>query len=299
MKEQEFTADPVKKTSFSIIGCGKVGTSLARFLVRAGYVPAGFASQSIDSAKMLADTCNCPFFYQEPEKVCETADIVFLTTPDGFIEDTCQCIASSSGFKKGGIVLHCSGAHPSDILNSAKKRCSSFIGSMHPLQSFALKQMPDNPFSGIIVSVEGDSEAVRVAKKAGEDLGASVIEIRTNAKVLYHAAAVAASNYLVTLMDLSFKLIKEAGIDESKAYGILKPLIEGTLSNIEAKGPGKALTGPIARGDVETITRHLDEMEKKLPECLALYRSFAYHTIDIARPILPDEKIEQLETILK
>jgi predicted short-subunit dehydrogenase-like oxidoreductase (DUF2520 family) len=269
------------KPSFAIVGCGRVGTALAKFLKEAGYKPSGLASKSLASAKKAGGIIGSNDFGDVPWEMTNKADIVFITTPDGVIEDTCDKIAENKGFRENTVVLHCSGALPSTILKSAKERAS--IGSMHPLQSFASGESDANPFSGIILSVEGEDKAVDTARKIATDLGATCYTIQTEAKTLYHASAVVASNYLVTLLDLAFRLIAAAGISGPDAIKVLKPLIEGTLSNIENVGISKALTGPIARGDVQTVEKHLDEIKSQAPILLPLYKALGFHTIDIAR----------------
>ena len=270
------------KPSFAIVGCGKVGTALGVFLNSAGYRPAGFASKSLSSAKRAADIIQSDHFGDVPWEITRNADLVFITTPDGAITDTCNNISQNRGFANNTVVLHCSGALPSTILSTAKK-CGAFIGSMHPLQSFASVDYVTNPFKNIIVSTEGESRAVKMAKEIATDLGGTSVTILTEAKTLYHASAVVASNYLVTLLDLAFKLIGEAGIAGQDAFNVLKPLIEGTLSNVEKVGIPEALTGPIVRGDLETVEKHIEEIGLITPELLALYKTFGFHTIDIAK----------------
>ena len=119
----------------------------------------------------------------------EFSYIVFITTPDGAIEDTCDSISRNNGIADSTIVLHCSGALPSTILSTAKA-CGAYSGSMHPLQSFASADYEHNPFQGIIVAVEGDQEAVQAAKEIASDLGATAVTLLTEAKTLYHASAV-------------------------------------------------------------------------------------------------------------
>ena len=269
------------KPSFAIVGCGKVGTALAIFLARAGYVPAGFASKSLSSAKHLADIVFSNHFSDIPWHITRAADVVFITTPDSAIEETCSVIAQNAGFTNHAVVLHCSGALSSSVLSHAKT-CNARIGSMHPLQSFASADYRNNPFKGIIVSVEGDAPAVNIAKTIAADLGGTAVTLLTEAKTLYHASAVAASNYLVTLIDLAVQLIQEAGIHRRDAFNLLRPLIEGTLSNIEKVGVRKALTGPIARGDVKTVKKHVEEIGFKRPDLLALYKLLGLYTVDIA-----------------
>ncbi|HKL22510.1 MAG TPA: DUF2520 domain-containing protein, partial [Tichowtungia sp.] len=198
--------------------------------------------------------------------------------------------------KPGAVVLHCSGAHPSTILASARKGDAT-IGSLHPLQSFAGDAHTDSPFKDIIFSVEGDAPAVETARKVAFDLAAArCLTIDTGAKTLYHASAVVASNYLVTLLDLAFSLAAAAGIAKADAPAMLYPLIEGTLKNIEAKGIRSSLTGPIARGDDETIARHLTAIADALPDSLELYKTLGCYTLDISD--IPDDRLTALRKLL-
>ena len=286
------------KPSFAIVGCGKVGTALGIFLTGAGYRAAGFTSKSLSSAKRVADIIQSDHFSDVPWEITRNADVVFITTPDGAITDTCNSIARNRGFANNAVVLHCSGALPSTILSIAKK-CGAFIGSMHPLQSFASADYDTNPFQGIIVSLEGEDYAVKMAKEIVTDLGGTSVSILTEAKTLYHASAVVASNYLVTLLDLAFRLIGAAGIAGRDAFDVLKPLIEGTLSNIEKAGIPEALTGPIVRGDVKTVEKHVEEIGLKTPELLDLYKTLGFYTIDIAkaRGTISESSTQQLKRI--
>jgi len=269
------------KPSFAIVGCGKVGTALGIFLSRAGYTIAGFSSKSLSSARHLAEIVFSDHFSDIPWDITRHADVVFITTPDSAIEETCSGISQHEGFADQAVVLHCSGALASSVLSSAKKR-GAWIGSMHPLQSFASTEYRTNPFQGIIFSIEGEDPAVKIAKTIVSDLSGNAVTLLTEAKTLYHASAVAASNYLVTLLDLSVQLMEEAGVNRQDSFSLLKPLIVGTLSNIEKVGVRKALTGPIARGDVKTVKNHLAEIGSKRPDLLRLYKVLARYTVDIA-----------------
>jgi predicted short-subunit dehydrogenase-like oxidoreductase (DUF2520 family) len=220
------------KQSFTIIGCGRVGTALGIQLVRAGYKLAGLASKTISSAEKAFHTIGSGKVYETPWEASKSADLVFITTPDGVINECCSEISKNNGFKKDAIVVHCSGALPSTILTPEKKS-NVFTGSMHPLQSFAASYEDRNPFEGIVISVEGDNAAVDILEIIIKALGAESIKIKTEGKAMYHASAVVASNYLVTLMDFAFKILEEAGIPENKAFKVLNPLVEGTLANIK------------------------------------------------------------------
>lgn len=269
------------KPQIAIVGCGRVGTALAVWLHRAGYPICGLASRRLQSAQAVAALIGPRPCSQEPRTVTAEADVVFITTPDGAIETVCRQIAAAGGFRAGSVVLHCSGALPSTILAPARQS-GARIGSLHPLQSFAAPSLDRNPFGGIIVSVEGDGPALQTAEALATDLNAHFQQILTEAKTLYHAAAVVASNYLVTLLDLAFTLLQGAGVSPGDAHGVLRPLIDGTLANVARIGPPAALTGPVARGDRETVARHLEAIGAKGTESLALYRALGIATVDVA-----------------
>lgn len=293
----ELTNVSSSKPSFAVVGCGKVGISLAYFLVRAGYPAAGFTSRSLTSAQKAAQIAGgvCSQYFWE---ITRKADIVFITTPDSVIADVCAEIADKQGFTPNSTVFHCSGAIQSTILSSARD-CGACIASWHPLQSFASIRIEQNPFQGIIAAIEGDVPAVTLGRTIAEDLEANPLNILTDGKVLYHAAAVAASNYLVTLFDFCFKLAAKAGMSEAEAYKVMKPLVMGTLANIERVGVREALTGPIVRGDSAIVEQHLADIGAQVPELLPLYRMLGQFTVDIAEYRgTPSAAIDRLRKLL-
>jgi len=288
------------KPDIAIIGCGKVGTSLAFFLSQAGCRIAGLFSKTRASAERTARLVGGPDPADSSWAAAQPADVVLITTPDDVIAGACRLIADHDGFAKNATVLHCSGALPSTILSSAKD-AGAFIGSMHPLQSFAAARTDLNPFEGINMAVEGDSQAVTLAATLATEIGAQVHTIRTEGKTLYHAAAVAASNYLVTILDLALKMLAAAGIDSADGFTILKPLIEGTLNNIEKIGIPEALTGPISRGDLDTVSAHIEHIMAQVPELKALYCRLGIDTAGIARAkaSIDDARVEDFLKLLK
>lgn len=269
------------KPSVVIVGCGRMGTALAKTLVDRGYQIVGLSSLHRASAQRLAEICGVSETTDRPQEITRRADVVFLTTPDGVIESVCKSISQSGGFSPAAVVLHCSGAHASTILSSARK-CGAFIGSMHPLQSFASADISRNPFQAVRVAIEGDSKAVSTADQMARDLEALPLRIMTEGKPLYHAAAVVASNFLVTLMGVAFRLIQQAGIPQEEAFSVLKPLVQGTLANIERVGVHQALTGPVVRGDVQTVQAHIQAISQTMPELLAFYACLIQHTAEQA-----------------
>lgn len=273
----------------SIIGCGRVGTSLAVFLSRAGYDIVGVASRTRSSAEKTVwaagtgGTVGSVKIYDSPVEAAIAGDILFITTPDNLIQTVCSNISVNGSIDMDSkTIFHCSGALSSCVLASAAEKGAN-TGSIHPLQSFA-PYTPEqkSPFIDINVSVEGSEKALTIGKDMIHALGAKHFTIPTKSKTLYHAAAVVASNYLVTLEHFAFELLKEADISEQKAYQILEPLIQGTLTNIKTRGAVAALTGPVARGDAQIVEKHLKDINERLPEFVRLYKVMGQYTLKLA-----------------
>lgn len=283
---------------FAIVGCGRVGKALGRNLIENGYVLTGISCKTESSVREAGKYFGIENVSTTPAHITRCTDVVFITTPDGVISDVCDEIAAGQGLDPQTTVLHCSGAHPSTILSAAKS-CDAVIGSMHPLQSFA-GDTDKNPFKGIIIAIEGEKKAVEIATEMARVLDSVCLTIKTDAKTLYHAAAVVASNYLVAIQHMAFDLLQKAGISGNDAFKVLGPLIKGTLGNIEQVGTVKALTGPIARGDVETITRHIKGIRENATELLQLYEVLGQYTVEIAAlgKTVSQEKAVEMKRIL-
>jgi predicted short-subunit dehydrogenase-like oxidoreductase (DUF2520 family) len=283
-----------------IVGCGKVGGSLALQLKRRNWAITGIAGRRLSSAQASADDLGVGCATDAPWEITRDADIVVITTPDAVIRTACETIAGRHGFSPGVVVLHCSGAHSSSLLESAAEAGAS-VGSMHPLQSFAAVVRDKNPFEGIIMAVEGMPDAAAVAGEMAATLGARVLPIETDGKTLYHAAAVVASNYLVSLTDIAVEMLKTAGIAEADAYPVLAPLIEGTLANIARVGTTDALTGPIVRGDHETVALHVEALGNMRPELLPAYAVLGLQALDVSsrKGHLDPRIVKKLKTLLK
>jgi len=222
-----------------------------------------------------------------------------MTLPDSSIEQVCCELSKSHVFTKDKIVIHTSGVLSSDVLSSAYD-CGSSVFSVHPIQSFADVGQAIQNLSGSFFGVEGKGVFGAVVDAVVKDLGGIKISIDTDGKVMYHAAAVAASNYLVTILDLACALMEKSGVSKENAFQMLKPLIYGSLNNIENVGIPNALTGPISRGDVITVEKHIKGMEQMFPEVLPLYKKLGEYTVKIARAKgkIDEEDAVEIERIL-
>lgn len=266
---------------FAIVGAGKVGTALARLLVDAGYGFVGAASRSPESAQAACRFAGSGTAGTDAAEVTRGAGLVFITTPDDAIQSVCEGLGEAGAFSPGTVVAHCSGALSSVILASARGAGAS-VGSMHPLQTFATVEQAVELLPGSYCCIEGDPEAVAALAEVAGALGAKVMKIRPEDKALYHAAAVMACNYLVALENAALKLAEAAGIERHEGLKSLLPLIRGTVDNLAEVGIPQCLTGPIARGDVETVRRHLKAIEADVPALLPLYKLLGREAVEVA-----------------
>jgi predicted short-subunit dehydrogenase-like oxidoreductase (DUF2520 family) len=267
---------------FAIIGAGKVGTALGYTLSRRGYQLTAIAGHKPTSAQKASRLIGQGKPSTDTISTAQSAKLVFITTPDQAIETVCTEIAARHGFQPGAMVFHCSGALPSCILESARC-CKAHIASLHPIQSFAEVNQAIKLLPGSYFGFEGDASVKAVAKQLVAALGGKWLEISTQDKPLYHAAAVFACNYVTTLLDIGVRLLEAIGIGKQDAFAALLPLLKGTLNNLESLGLPQALTGPIARGDKQTVIHHLEALKEKLPELIRLYTKLGEQTINIGR----------------
>lgn len=284
---------------FVIIGAGTVGKALAGLLSEAGYTCIGAASRSLDSARAARERAGGGRATTEPVQITPQADLVLLTTPDGAIGPVCTRLSRQNALHTGAVVAHFSGALPSTILADARA-CGAHVGSLHPLQTFATVEQAEGLLPGSYCCIEGDPLALEKLEEMAEALGMHPLEILPEAKTLYHAAAVTASNYLVSLVEASLKLAEAAEIEREDALKALLPLIEGTVGNLREVGMPHCLTGPIARGDADTVRRHLEEIDERATDLLPLYRALGREAVEVALAkgsITGDQGLELLELL--
>lgn len=264
----------------TVIGAGRVGSTLACALHKEGYKIKSVASRSLDSARRLAELVHAKATQDVAHSV-DGADIVLLTVPDSAIEGVCRQVSLGKWLKPGSFVFHTSGALSSEALLSAKEN-GTYVASLHPLQSFAgieegLKNLP-----GTFFVVEGDPEAIECGKNLVKRMGGMLLDIPTEAKPLYHAGACVASNFVVSVVRMAVEMFQFAGIDADSAFRALIPLVTGTFRNIQSLGVPQALTGPISRGDVETLKKHLEALDTYALELLSVYLELAEYTVKVA-----------------
>ncbi|OGL45367.1 MAG: hypothetical protein A2W05_11650 [Candidatus Schekmanbacteria bacterium RBG_16_38_10] len=285
----------------AIIGGGKVGKTLGRLLRKAGYKILGVVNRSIESAKKAVTFIGDGKPFRQNKIAVGDADIVLLTTPDDVIKKTCDGISKGKGFRRGAIVLHCCGSTSSyELLESARKS-GAYIASLHPLRSFADPSTAIKNFKGTFCVYEGDKKATPIVKKIIRDIGGVSLQSKADRKALYHSGAVFGSNYVVALFHIGVSLFEATGISHKDATASLLYLLEGTIGNIKKVGVTKALTGPIERGDISNIERHLETLDIHNSQLAKIYSLLGSIAVDIAikKGSITNRKGVKLKKLLK
>lgn len=265
---------------FNIIGAGRVGKTLARLIAlkNIGKINSVYNRTQAEALKSVA-------FIGDGRAVSalldvQPADITFITTPDDYIESTCEELLSFNRLQLNSIIAHCSGTRSSDVLAAAKKAgCET--ASVHPIHSFAHPATSLSLFRGTYCGIEGS--ATHTMQLLFESLGAKTFPISKENKALYHAAGVFAANFLVTLYHSATECLHYSNVDHEVAHEITLSLMQNTLANLEMlKSSSAALTGPIKRGDTATVGLHVDALNNKDDRLKNLYAALGKKTIELA-----------------
>jgi len=269
-----------KPLTIAIVGQGKVGQSLHQLLSLTEH-----------------DTCLIGRSLSDQRSAVKEAHISLLTTPDDDIQTLSRQLSDS--FKPDSVVAHCSGALSSGILSAARQN-NCALASIHPLNSFPTLAASLTTFSnaehGTYLYAEGDRLALELLLPLAREIGFKTLTLAPKAKTAYHAACVFACNYLTTLMDISLATAETASLERDEFWQAIQPLIQTTLTNISERGTVKSLSGPLARGDIETIERHLSVLDENTTS----YKQLGLSTLKIAaqRGELSKDQIAKMEALL-
>ena len=270
------------RPSLSIIGSGHLAKTLGRLWPQHGDVDL----RDVLSRSLTRADAACRFIGDGTPIVEYAAlrpvDIYLIATPDDQIAGCCEQLAASNLLRPGVVVFHCSGALPSTVLSPAKT-CGALIASIHPVRSFASPEQVALSFAGTWCGVEGDEAALVLLRPLFIGIGAQLVDIDTAAKTVYHAAAVFACNYLVTLLDVALQAYGHAGIPQSVAMQMMAPLVTKTVEQAFTAGTAAALSGPIARGDMATVEKQQQAVAAWDADKGALYALLAAETMALAQ----------------
>ncbi len=264
----------------ALIGTGRLGSSLARALPPGVFTVTALHDKNAAAARRCRGRIRRGRVFPRAAEAAASADLILICVSDGAIAELSAELAAAPGPWKGKIVLHTSGALSSREL-ATLKRAGAAVGSVHPAQSFAGPDTPPSRFRGVSFAVEGDPKAAAAGKRLARSVGGRPFAIRPGDKVLYHAACSLASNMLVALFDSACSVLEETGLSPKKAARVLLPLAEGTVESLKNLDRAGALTGPISRGDEQTVRLHLDALRGR-PQEDAVYRRLGLSAIKLA-----------------
>jgi predicted short-subunit dehydrogenase-like oxidoreductase (DUF2520 family) len=268
-----------QKSEVTIIGTGRLGTTLALELAGSGYTIRSLVSRGRQSARKAARLLDADVQVLAAKQLYSLidADLFLITVPDDQIPQVARELSEINADRKKITALHTSGALSSEVLAPLREKGWN-TGSIHPLMSVSAVQ--DGSLEGAFWSVEGDRSTVRLGKEIVRDLGGKSFSIRTEDKPLYHAAAVMVSGNVVALFDVALEMLGECGLDRKTARAVLLPLIASTVRSLQTKSPEESLTGTFSRGDMATVKRHLAAL--KNPEIKDLYRILGKRSLRLA-----------------
>ena len=279
------------KPRIAIVGAGNLGSALAASLRRAGYgidlVVSRPGHASLTKAKSLAKLVGGRAVSASRAQI--EAEVVWFCVPDGEISGAGRSLAEKSNWK-GKVALHSSGALTSDELSGLRWRGAA-VASAHPLMTFVRGSRPS--LAGVPFAVEGDAAAVRAARVIISDLRGQTFSIRKREKVAYHAWGTFASPLLTALLAATERVAAVAGVKPAAARRRMLPIMAQTIANYAALGAAGAFSGPLVRGDTDTVKRHLRAL-RAVPSVREAYVALAR----AALRFLPVKNRRLLEKVL-
>ncbi len=279
-----------------LIGAGAVGSALAHAIVEADGVLQCVIDRSAARARELARSIGAPRSGTDYQLVGSDVEILIAAIPDDQLPDLDRTLIRKSAGLRISACVHTAGVLPGSVLAGLHEKGIS-VGSMHPLQTFP-KLGPPPSLQGVYFAIEGDEKLVEILKDLVQKLGGIPVVISADKKAAYHAAAVFASNFLPVLMRESLDLLAQTGIQEETGRKMIAPLMRQSLENCLKRGASEAITGPITRGDAQTVRLHLEALREISTDAFIIYRILSLKALELAveRGVSPAdaERIQEL-----
>ncbi len=282
-----------------IIGAGKAGSSLGKYLKDAGISLVGFYDRSLEEARDSGDFVKTRAF-ERKEDLIKESDLLLLSVVDGAISQVWEEIKELD--LVGKILFHISGSLSSQVFEGAKERGVE-VASIHPAYAFSSKRESYKGLASCAMTLEGSERARKVLGQLFRNLGHPVYEIQREEKVLYHGACVFASNLINALLGDAFLLLAKCSFSEEEARNLLKNLALGNMNRVFEAGLKESLTGPVERNDISTIEKHLKEISKIETEAdrkqlLRDYLALTDSLIRISQEKHPQENYQNMRELL-
>ncbi len=258
-----------------VIGAGRVGAVLAAALRARGHTIVSVAGESDASTRRAAELLpGVPM--AKPTAVARDCDVLLLTVPDDMLDNVVTQLTASGAIHEGQLVVHTSGSHGLRVLDPAT-RVGARPVALHPAMTFSGTAIDLDRLADCVFGVTAGPDERAWAEEVVAELGGTVMWVPEELRGLYHAGLAHGANHLVTLVTQAMELLGAAGAADPAA--ILRPLLQAALDNALAEGDS-ALTGPIVRGDVNTVRAHLAEIARTAPDTLPSYVALARATLD-------------------
>ena len=264
-------------TRIGVVGAGRVGAVLAVALREAGHEIAAVAGES-HASRTRIDTLLPGVRVDKPTAVSRACDLLLLTVPDDMLSNVVTMLAASGAIREGQYVVHTSGKHGLAVLQPAAD-AGAHVLAMHPAMTFTGTDVDLARLAGCVYGVTANPDTDDLAAKLVADLRGRLLRVAEDRRALYHAGLAHGANHLVTLVSQAMDLLRDSGADDPAAT--LRPLLTAALDNALEYGSA-ALTGPIVRGDVETVRAHLRDIAANRPATLESYVAMARATANQA-----------------
>ncbi len=272
---------------FAIVGAGRLGASLALALRAQGPSLVAYTALTPAGRSRADSWLGGTALSELRDVVRHEPDVYLITVPDSVLPEVASQLSSVMTARSGQFVAHTSGATSVEVLQPCEDAGAATL-VFHPLQTFPDPVSGQKRFEGTAVAITpGDSAQDSPAQALGFALAtllrALPFVLADDKRTLYHAAATMACNYFITLEHLARGLFVQAGLPSDEALAFFLPLIRATLDNMQAQGTVGALTGPLSRGDVQTIRAHLHALAVDSPQLLTIYKALGLATLDLVR----------------
>ena len=264
-------------TRIGVVGAGRVGAVLAAALRSAGHEITAAAGES-SASRTRIETLLPGVRVDKPTAVARSCDLLLLTVPDDMLSNVVAMLSASGAIRRGQYVVHTSGRHGLAVLRPAAD-VGAHVLAMHPAMTFTGTDLDLARLAGSCFGVTAGADTRELADTLVGDLGGSPVWVPESRRTLYHAGLAHGANHLVTLVAEAMDLLAASGADDPSA--MLRPLLTAALDNALAFGDA-ALTGPIVRGDVETVRAHLAEIALTAPDTVPSYVAMARATANRA-----------------
>lgn len=278
-----------KPSSFYVVGGGRAGASLAYYFLDKGFPVIALTEKNPERRRFLREKLGWKFVTNklQPGKL-KGAQIILMAVQDDRIGEAVKQLAGHQMDWRGKTVIHTSGAVSSSVLEPLQKSGAT-VGSLHPVFSFSLDPRKNTGLENVFFDLEGDQAALEIFKVLFAVTGNRLIPVTAEQKMAIHLASVFYANFYGALASFSTHLLDRISISESEALRMLNPLLQSAIDRVSTEGVTRGLTGPVRRGDCNTIATHLEYLNSFHPRFINAYILLSRKLLELS-PLSPEEK---------